>query len=369
VSLLKPLWVVAVLAMIGAIAALMWPDSGVVYAFPVSGVDQHITAVGQLLLLVLTCAFVPSVAMALRDRKDIITLHFLMLLVGVLLALFTLAAFFRGAGRVEIAGILRPEVGLLDGGLLGIAFTPLIPLVLAYAWLGAPPSRGRSLARVSFVILLLGTVLTFSRITWIAVATEGVAIGWLVARYRTIQILVVVAIIILTSLFTVRIPGLQLFDPQQVYGAERLRIWVDAWNIYLRHPWLGVGMGNFQFFDRSLTVDISGAGITHNQYLTVLAESGPLAFGVFVLFVCRLLKWLWHWGNEYSEFGRLAAATFAATLGFAVWGFAGDTFFVSASYGGGTLFFSLTVYYWLLLGSLLALGLHSKPTAVEAFRS
>jgi O-antigen ligase len=152
-------------------------------------------------------------------------------------------------------------------------------------------------------------------------------------------------------------PILQFYDPSQVYGLERLRIWADAWTIYLTHPLFGVGAGNFQFFDNSLNVQIAGAGVSHNQYLTVLAESGPLALCFLVLFLIKLFHWIGsNCASEYSLLRLHSVAAMAATAAMVIQGFAGDTFLVSASASGGTLVYCLTAYYWLLLATVFALS-------------
>ena len=165
-------------------------------------------------------------------------------------------------------------------------------------------------------------------------------------------------------------PILQFYDPNQIYGLERFRIWADAWAIYLTHPWLGVGAGNFQFFDNSLNVQIAGAGLSHNQYLTVLAESGPLALLFLLLFVIQVLRWVGSFcTSEYDLLRLHSVAAMAATVGMVIQGFAGDTFVVSASASGGTLLYSLMVYYWLLLASVFALSWQrgqAQPTTTES---
>src|SRR5207245_11414154 len=68
-------------------------------------------------------------------------------------------------------------------------------------------------------------------------------------------------------------PGFtDFFNPTQVYGIDRINIWQDAIAIWQRSPYMGVGAGNFQFFDLAYGTDV--VGVAHNQFLSVLAEMG-----------------------------------------------------------------------------------------------
>src|SRR2546421_11395797 len=66
--------------------------------------------------------------------------------------------------------------------------------------------------------------------------------------------------------------GLDFFVPGKPYGIDRINIWQDAIAIWQRSPYMGVGAGNFQFFDLAYATDI--VGVAHNQFLEVLAEMG-----------------------------------------------------------------------------------------------
>src|SRR2546421_10453943 len=75
--------------------------------------------------------------------------------------------------------------------------------------------------------------------------------------------------------------GLDFFVPGKPYGIDRLNIWQDAIAIWQRSPYMGVGAGNYQFFDLAYGTDV--VGVAHNQFLSVLAEMGVQGLICFLL--------------------------------------------------------------------------------------
>lgn len=352
-----PLWVLAGVSMASALYAFALPDPGVLYAFPASGVGHGATVVIESFLVLATAALTPTVAIVVRDRREVRLALYSCLLATTALIIMASVSFAQGTGVSVVAGTLRPTAGQLDGAALGVVVALAWPAGL---WLclstGAPASR--TLRVCVLGILLLGTVLSFSRVTWVAVPIEVLLFLTLTSpRLAWTGVVLLLTIGAAAAVQLIDIDGVaKYFDPHRAYGFERLRIWGDAWNIYLTHPILGVGAGNFQFYDRSLNVDIVGAGVSHNQFLTTLAESGPLGLIALLLVPAYIVKWLLaQLGSSGSAEGRLLAVVgLSATLGMVVFSFAGDTFAVSAAAGGGSLRLSLYSFYWLLIGLIVA---------------
>src|SRR5207248_6469776 len=142
---------------------------------------------------------------------------------------------------------------------------------------------------------------------------------------------------ILLPLLLLFVPGiLDFFDPAKVYGIDRINIWQDAIAIWQHSPYLGVGAGNFQFFDLAYGTDV--VGVAHNQFLSVLAEMGVQGL------ICLLLILIMIGRIAYKRFNTAISPTgkglalaylgyFAASL-FAT--FFTDSFIPSTAAGGGT---------------------------------
>lgn len=77
--------------------------------------------------------------------------------------------------------------------------------------------------------------------------------------------------------------------------AERLSLWQAALNMAREHPWLGVGMGNYDIvYDRYRLINWEEPlGHAHNYYLNMLAEAGLLGLLVYgkVWIIIILLSW------------------------------------------------------------------------------
>jgi O-antigen ligase len=69
---------------------------------------------------------------------------------------------------------------------------------------------------------------------------------------------------------------------------ERMAHWQAGWYMFLDHPWLGVGAGNYAQAYPSYYVStwIEPLGHAHNYYLNMLAELGIVGGGLLVLVLC-----------------------------------------------------------------------------------
>ena len=149
----------------------------------------------------------------------------------------------------------------------------------------------------------------------------------------------------------------RFYNPDEVYGFERIYYYATALQLFLTHPVLGVGAGNYQFFDRSLEGEAAG-GIAHNQFLTVAAETGVIGLLMFLWLVIALFKIRKQLRLFPTLFGdshdwiKVAGSVFLL-----VWiaeCFFQEAFFATAAAGGGTHVMTVIVFPWVLLGLLLA---------------
>jgi O-antigen ligase len=75
---------------------------------------------------------------------------------------------------------------------------------------------------------------------------------------------------------------------------ERVAHWLAALRMWELAPWLGVGPGNYATIYPSVALPLwrDPLGHAHNIYLNVLAETGVVGFGTFLLFWSSLIGWL-----------------------------------------------------------------------------
>ena len=84
-------------------------------------------------------------------------------------------------------------------------------------------------------------------------------------------------------------------SPSNYPVVERLAHWQAALNMATAHPWLGVGLGNYEFeYEQFRLLNWPDAlGHAHNFWLNILAEAGILGLSVYAaIWVCVLaLSW------------------------------------------------------------------------------
>lgn len=179
--------------------------------------------------------------------------------------------------------------------------------VLAAAYLRAE-ARLREWPFALIVLLLLyAVVLSASRAGWVYMGLIVLGAGGFARATdaSTRARLVRVALIVIVTFVIAQI-GVWLFPAESAtataltrfrsmhHGEERWRIWQGAWQMFLSHPWFGVGYGNFaaRFFELAASLppprpsEVAHNG--HNLFLHVLAE-----FGLAGLIVLLGSAYLW----------------------------------------------------------------------------
>ena len=80
-------------------------------------------------------------------------------------------------------------------------------------------------------------------------------------------------------------------NPQDYSTAERLAHWIAGLNMYLTHPVLGVGIGNYPdaYPNYYITIFVNSLGQAHNYYINIAAETGTVGLIVYLLFIAAML--------------------------------------------------------------------------------
>lgn len=357
----RPLLGMAVVTPLSMLWARLFRDPSVTYNFPHSEVSWAIAQASQLALLAATICIPFAVAATIKSWKNV---EAVVTTIGVVVAIGTLlttaALIFGFGGSYAILGATRayweqPWDSSME---------PLTALVLPFFYSGVLFGR-RSLSAywlicVLFILCLLGVVLTFSRESWL-LAFLGLALVsalWLRLRVTPALALIMIVVLLSSVVFSGAV-GLiyHFYNPDEVYGLERIYYYATALQLFATHPLLGVGAGNYQFFDRSYTGESAG-GIAHNQFLTAAAETGMLGLMALLWLVIALLrlrrKLLLAEGHLGSPHYWVKAAGSAFLLVWIAECFFQEAFFVTAAAGGGTRVMTATVYPWVLLGVMFA---------------
>jgi len=355
-----PLLGIAVLTPISMLWSRLYPDAEVVYSFPHSDVSWAMAQASQLALLAATICVPFAVVAGIKRWKDVETL---VLMIGIVVAggaLLTIGALLFGFGSAySILGATRayweqPWDSSVE---------PLSALCLPFLYAGVLFGR-RSLSHywlfcLLFPLCLLCVVLAFSRATWL-LAFCGlllVSASWLRTRvspssalFITITVSVIIGVSGMVGFVS------HFYNPDEVYGLERIYYYATALQLFASHPFLGVGAGNYQFFDRSLEGESAG-GVAHNQFLTAAAETGIIGLAMLVWLAAaflRIRRQLGVPGSPGDAHDWLKAAGSAFLVIWIMECFFQEAFFATAAAGGGTHVMTVITFPWIFLGILLA---------------
>jgi O-antigen ligase len=184
--------------------------------------------------------------------------------------------------------------------------TTILPLAVCMALCRANPAPFRWLALGAAGTLLVGIGLSQSRGAWLggSVALLSLLLAW---SSRTRRLLIPCALggvfaiaLALSGLLpasildrlaqTVEYFG--VFDVRTVQVSsenwavvERMAHWQAGWYMFMDHPWLGVGAGNYAEAYAAYFVGTwrEALGHAHNYYLNILAELGIAGGGILLL--------------------------------------------------------------------------------------
>jgi hypothetical protein len=228
----------------------------------------------------------------------------------------------------------------------------LMPIALLRLW-ASPNRRERTPALLALAIIIAGVVLSYSRGGTIALC--GVLAGLIVFRYLRMRYVlpVVIAVILILAItdpmFIRRVQTLggESGNPRAVDRSILLRktILIADWHIFLDHPLLGVGFGQApKYIPRygrmyGYVQPPTDAG-AHSMYLEILAETGLVGFGAFLLVIGAAVKPMIvlrnYWAQSRPEYAHTLASLMLGLLAFLV--------------AGIFLHLAFTRYLYLLLG-------------------
>ncbi|HEB54355.1 MAG TPA: putative O-glycosylation ligase, exosortase A system-associated [bacterium] len=251
--------------------------------------------------------------------------------------------------------ILRGPGGMLeDNNDFALALVMNVPL-LWYMGLGENKAWVQKATRAAVALTVVTVLLTHSRGAFLALSCTSLWIAYRSGKlFRAMMVL-----LLLAALFPFVAPDhvlerlASIGDTKESSANARLTAWATALEMIKDNPLWGVGMRNFQPRYPDYSVVPLGAGshtyVAHNSYFQIWAESGSLAFLVYLgvlasVFVTlgRIYRTCRHrpdmaWAMNYA---RMMEAT---TVGFSV-----GAFFLNR--GHFDLF-----YHWLALVAALNL--------------
>lgn len=255
-----------------------------------------------------------------------------------LLALGSGVVMAAGAMSDFAAGRLTIEGYRVEGRIGGIFENPnemalhlvtLLPIAAALA-VGSRGFLKKAIYGAAAMLMVAGTVITYSRGGFLAMAAVFFVLAWVLGRKN--RFAVVVGALLLTVLLLIVAPGgygariLSIYDHRlDAFGSAdaRQQLLMSSIIVALRNPLFGVGMGNFVFVSpRSMEA--------HNAYTQVASEMGAFGFAVYALYILTPLRRMFAVARESFEARRtsryyyLAVGLAASLVGYMVASFFGS---------------------------------------------
>ncbi len=203
-------------------------------------------------------------------------------------------ALYFGTRRGWVAGLLAAVLCIgvyrsYSQGALVVAWA-ILHLVLALL-----RSKKAFFLTIPALIVLAATTLAGFRVSPLLLVVAGLGevalLAWLLTRRRGLQLVVLLALAaLLTSQVTPEVAkvdatqqALTVAKGTDVNVAARFLFYRGAVEIFLAHPWLGVGPQGFQRYYPAVQADVRFfSKFTHCIWLTVLSETGLLGLIPFV---------------------------------------------------------------------------------------
>jgi len=211
-----------------------------------------------------------------------------------------------GPGAFQLSGALRAFGHFDQPNPFAGYLTTILPLAICMALCPANPTRFRWFALAAAGLLGIGIGLSQSRGAWLGALVAGgcLLLAWSQSTRRLLIPCVLGAALVLALAVSGLLPAAILdrfgqtveyfgvFDVRTVEVTsenwavvERMAHWQAGWYMFLDHPWLGVGAGNYgqaygQYF---VGMWREALGHAHNYYINILAELGVVGAGLLLL--------------------------------------------------------------------------------------
>ena len=194
--------------------------------------------------------------------------------------------------------------GLLVGGggvYLEADLAALAVISLPLAMLGIGMGR-RWVVKAGFLwlagILLWLTAVSQNRGAAVGLVAMLIVMGCqLRRRWRvlvgSIPVVVFVGILFAYSPYWQRFEGIWQGTDDRNSVVERLRIWDAGWRMFLDHPLMGVGPGNYHLGVDQYDSKLPRQRAAHNNYVQVVAETGAPGLALYVLLFGGAVVALW----------------------------------------------------------------------------
>lgn len=221
------------------------------------------------------------VATDFLDKKAIKTIALIVIVSTAIGAIWGITGYVTG----KSATIELNSVGHINHSAIYLA----LALVLAIPFLRLLEGRPEKIfISLSSLIILTTLILTSSRATILGIATALIVMS-VFTKWKRQLAYVFTAIIVVTVIILISVPGLQLLQKNTLLSdmslISRIKLWGNAWEMFISHPLLGVGSKHFRFYN---TFEFGSHA--HNLYFNTIAQLGIVGFISLMLLFYHIVK-------------------------------------------------------------------------------
>ena len=270
----------------------------------------------------------PQAALIGRDRNWLFTfiqIWVLLLLAGILLntprrhqvlmwafsisTLISAVIAIQQGGFLEEIDITLRATGLAQGANTAARYFVICFVFLFYLITISKSPFVRLFASAGLVVTFLGVFYTVSRTGMILLAVALVMIFYLNSKFKYrlhITYISTIALLVLMVFSSSIFPFVLGIVPSISHGTDtmglRYALWDAAWQMWQDHPLSGVGIGMFpgqlRFYPNPKYLGYFQKGlVAHNMYLSMLAETGIIGFGLFITLLINSFQNFWRAGS------------------------------------------------------------------------
>jgi hypothetical protein len=209
----------------------------------------------------------------------------------------------------------------------------ILPLVLAFLLVGRIKPETRVMLGYSFLVILAGVTVTFSRAGWAATVVGLLVVLLILIGHRNHRTTAALSLAVLVgggTVFVTHYLTQSLTYLQRITTAKggvnldifvRSKLWLAGWHMWLDHLWWGVGPGLYdtRFHEYRPQSEQLQAGWAHCDYLNLLTDWGIVGglmvlAGMTVILAGVIRTWRRVRRSE-TDFGNSLSNRFAFFLG------------------------------------------------------
>jgi putative inorganic carbon (HCO3(-)) transporter len=259
-------------------------------------------------------------------------LMWLSLIVSITLSIYALSDYRLGHFDIRgerIEGVIRK--GLFENpNDMALHLVTMIPIAVGLLFVARSYTR-KALYLLIAVLMVGATIVTFSRGGFVGLIVACFVLAWKLGRRNRV---VIVALFMVAAAFSVAaLPSEFLGRIVSLFGGDdggsavsRQHLLWQSIQVTMRHPILGIGMGNFHNVSDSEQV-------SHNAYTQVSSEMGVPAMILSIIFMVAALRRLHRIEKEtYDSRKRTRIYYLAVGLQAALVGYMVCSFFASVAY-------------------------------------